>query len=63
MGLLGTFSVIIVYLGLAFWAFRLLSGTADSALRLVGGLGFTLLLHCQVFWLWAAFCGWYPLQA
>lgn len=48
MGLLGTFSVIIVYLGLAFWAFRLLSGTADSALRLVG-LGFTLLLHCQVF--------------
>ncbi len=49
MGLLGTFSVIIVYLGLAFWAFRLLSGTADSALRLVGGLGFTLLLHCQVF--------------
>ncbi len=48
LGLLGTFSLFLIYLGLAFWALNLLSGVADLSLRLVG-LGFTLLLHIQVF--------------
>lgn len=48
LGLLGTFSLLLVYLSLAFWAFKLLSGVLDLPLRLVG-LGFTLLLHGQIF--------------
>lgn len=46
-GLLGTFALLLVYVGLAFWAFRLLLEVGDGRLRLIG-LGFTLLLHVQV---------------
>lgn len=48
LGLLGTFSLLLIYLGLAFWALKLLSGVRNGALRLTG-LGFVLLLHGQIF--------------
>lgn len=48
LGLLGTFSLLMVYLGLAFWSLRLLHNLEDDRLRMTG-LGLTLLLHVQVF--------------
>lgn len=48
LGILGTFSLLIIYLTLAYWAFQLLLQVEDVSLRLCG-LGLTLLLHGQVF--------------
>lgn len=48
LGLLGSYSLILLYLALAFWAFYSLQRAADTQQKLVG-LAFTLLLHCQVF--------------
>lgn len=47
-GFLGTFSLLMVYLSLAFWALRLLHAVQDKLLQMLG-LGLTLLLHVQVF--------------
>lgn len=47
-GLIGTFSLLLVYLALAFWAIQLLTQVEDTARRTMG-LGLTLLLHGQVF--------------
>ena len=48
LGILGTFSLLVVYLSLAFWALRLVHSIQDRCLRMTG-LGLTLLLHLQVF--------------
>lgn len=48
IGFLGTFSLFITYLALAFWAMRLLHRLSDRKQQLVG-LGLMLLLHGQVF--------------
>lgn len=47
-GLLGTFSLLMLYLSLAFWALCLLRHVSDGSQQMVG-LGLTLLLHLQVF--------------
>jgi cell division protein FtsW (lipid II flippase) len=47
-GLLGTLSLLVAYLSLAFWAMQLLQDVPDQTLRLTG-LGLSLLLHIQVF--------------
>ncbi len=47
-GLLGTFSLLVVYLALAFWAVRLLHVVEEKRVQMIG-LGLTLLLHVQVF--------------
>lgn len=48
LGILGTFSILIAYLGLAFWAFHILASVEDLNKRILG-LGLTLLCHLQVF--------------
>jgi len=48
LGLFGTFSLLLLYLSLAFWAFRQLRFVTDST-KQMAGLGLTLLLHGQVF--------------
>lgn len=47
-GLMGTFSLILVYLALAFWALLLLTRVDNAEQRTIG-LGLVLLLHGQVF--------------
>ena len=47
-GLLGTFSLFLLYLSLAFWALRLLHAVEEPYEQMLG-LGLTLLLHFQVF--------------
>lgn len=48
LGFLGTFAMLLAYFALAFWALRLISKVEDRAQQLIG-LGFTVLLHGQVF--------------
>lgn len=47
-GLLGTFSLLVIYLALAFWQLRLVQRLPDHCQKMMG-LGLTLLLHVQVF--------------
>ncbi len=47
-GFLGTFALLMVYLGLAFWSLRLVHVMTEPRRQLIG-LGLTLLLHLQVF--------------
>lgn len=47
-GFLGTFSLLAIYLSLAFWQFRLVHHISDRRRKMIG-LGLTLLLHLQVF--------------
>ncbi|NMB00997.1 MAG: FtsW/RodA/SpoVE family cell cycle protein [Firmicutes bacterium] len=47
LGFFGTFSLILVYFALAFWAFRILGRIEDKKQQMIG-LGLTLLLHGQV---------------
>lgn len=48
LGLIGTFSLMVIYVALAFWALRLLARVEDEGQQMIG-LGLTLLLHGQVF--------------
>ncbi len=48
LGLLGTFSVLVAYLALAFWQLRVVHHLRDKRRKMIG-LGLTLLLHVQVF--------------
>lgn len=47
-GFLGTFSLLMVYLALGFWALRLVDVMQDQRRQMIG-LGLTLLLHIQLF--------------
>ncbi|NLJ80582.1 MAG: FtsW/RodA/SpoVE family cell cycle protein, partial [Firmicutes bacterium] len=47
MGLLGTFSLLIIYLALAFWGFLILKNEKDERIRATGA-GLIFLFHFQV---------------
>jgi len=48
LGLLGTFTLLLIYLGLAFWGVLRLKAISDSGKRLMA-LGLLLLFHIQIF--------------